>query len=57
MQYFQKLADIPASPFETHARIRSSEVLSFLGETRRKRPEMALAVDGYGIEIRDVCCH
>ncbi|KAI4275119.1 MAG: hypothetical protein LQ337_003444 [Flavoplaca oasis] len=53
MQYFQKLADIPASPFETHAGIRSSEVLSFQGETRRKRPEIALAVDGYGIEIQE----
>ncbi|KAL8671027.1 MAG: hypothetical protein Q9168_004459 [Polycauliona sp. 1 TL-2023] len=54
MQYFQKLADIPASPFESNAKVLSSEVLSIQGETRRKRSELALAVNGYGIEIRDM---
>ncbi|KAL8752434.1 MAG: hypothetical protein Q9199_005745 [Rusavskia elegans] len=54
MQYFQKLADITASPFEPNARVLSSEVQSLQGETKKKRSEIALAVNGYGIEIRDV---
>ncbi|KAL9000276.1 MAG: hypothetical protein Q9169_000993 [Polycauliona sp. 2 TL-2023] len=51
MQYFQRLADIPASPFESNAQTLSSEVLSLQGEIRKKRSELALAVNGYGIEI------
>ena len=56
MQYIQHLADITASPFELTTHTSSSEVLSLHGETRKKRAEIALAVDGYGIEIRDVRC-
>ncbi|KAL8860704.1 MAG: hypothetical protein Q9178_002734 [Gyalolechia marmorata] len=54
MQYIQHLADITASPFESTAHTSSSEVLSLHGETRKKRAEIALAVNGYGIEIRDL---
>lgn len=54
MQHFQRLAEITASPFEQNARTFSSEVLSVQGETRKKRFEIALAVNGYGVEIRDV---
>ncbi|KAL8847436.1 MAG: hypothetical protein Q9221_007505 [Calogaya cf. arnoldii] len=54
MLYLQKLADIAASPSGEPANALSSEVLSLHGETRKKRSEIALAVDGYGIEIRDI---
>ncbi|KAL8770909.1 MAG: hypothetical protein Q9209_003560 [Squamulea sp. 1 TL-2023] len=54
MQHVRKLADITAIPFGSNARIQSSEVVSLNGENRKKRSEIALAVDGYGLEIRDV---
>ncbi|CAO1599510.1 hypothetical protein XANCAGTX0491_003233 [Xanthoria calcicola] len=54
MQHFQRLAEITASPFEKNTRTLSSEVLSVQGETRKKRFEIALAVNGYGVEIRDM---
>ena len=54
MQHFQRLAEITASPFEKNTRTLSSKVLSVQGETRKKRFEIALAVNGYGVEIRDV---
>ena len=54
MEHFQRLAEITASPFEKNARTWSSEVISVQGETRKKRSEIALAVNGYGVEIRDV---
>lgn len=56
MQHIRKLADINATPSGPNARVLSSEVVSLHGENRKKRSEIALAVDGYGIEIRDVRC-
>ncbi|KAL8916686.1 MAG: hypothetical protein Q9172_006190 [Xanthocarpia lactea] len=47
MHYIQHLAEITASPFESTIHTSSSEVLSLHGETRKKRAEIALAVNGY----------
>ncbi|KAL8651200.1 MAG: hypothetical protein Q9210_003390 [Variospora velana] len=53
-QYVRTLAEIQASPFQPNAPVRSSDVLSLTGLTRKKRSEIALAVDNHSIAIYDV---
>lgn len=54
LQYVRTLAEIQASPFQPNAPVRSSDVLSLTGLTRKKRSEIALAIDNHSIAIYDV---
>lgn len=54
LPYVRILAEIQASPFQPSAPVRSSEVLSFAGSSRRKRSEIALAIDNHSVGLYDV---
>ncbi|KAI4124469.1 MAG: hypothetical protein LQ338_004787 [Usnochroma carphineum] len=54
LQYVRTLAEIQASPFQPNAPVRSSEVFSFTGGSRRKRSEIALTVDNHSVGIYDL---
>ncbi|KAL8699445.1 MAG: hypothetical protein Q9224_001409 [Gallowayella concinna] len=54
MQYVQTLAEVPTNPFEHKHRILSSEVLSSHGVSKKKRSEIALAVNNHSIGIYNI---
>lgn len=54
LQYVRTLAEIQASPFQPHAPVRSSEVFSYSGTSRKKRSEIALTVNNHSTGIYDV---
>ncbi|KAL8763704.1 MAG: hypothetical protein Q9184_000599 [Pyrenodesmia sp. 2 TL-2023] len=54
MEYCRVLAEIQASPSQPNAPAKSAEVFSFTGSKRKKRSELALAVDHHSLGIYDV---
>lgn len=54
MEFFHTLAEIQASPSQPNAPAKSAEVLSFTDSKRKKRSEIALAVDNHSLGIYDV---
>ncbi|KAL8717043.1 MAG: hypothetical protein Q9225_005679 [Loekoesia sp. 1 TL-2023] len=54
LQYVRTLAEVPKNPLNSDTPIRTSEVSSFTGLSKRKRSEIALAVDNHSIGIYDV---
>ncbi|KAL8821541.1 MAG: hypothetical protein Q9223_000449 [Gallowayella weberi] len=54
MQYVQTLAEVPTNPFGHKHRTLSSEVLSFHDVSKKKRSEIALAVNAHSISIYNI---
>ncbi|KAL8908160.1 MAG: hypothetical protein Q9207_000983 [Kuettlingeria erythrocarpa] len=53
LEFFHTLAEIQASPSQPNAPAKSAEVLSFTDSKRKKRSEIALAVDNHSLGIYD----
>lgn len=49
----QILAQLPRAISNERSKVFAAEVFSLLGTERKKRPELAIAVDGEGINIYD----
>lgn len=54
LQYVRTLAEVPQNPLGSDTLVRTSEVSSFTGLSKRKRSEIALAVDNHSVGIYDV---
>ena len=50
------LAILPKGPRSLAAHDHAADVYSIAGPERKKRTELAIAIDGYGTNIYDVCC-
>lgn len=51
------LAEFPRNPINPNGRILAADVFALVGRRKRKRSELAIALDNEGVNIYDVSCN